>query len=535
MYFFVGLLAEAKKIVSAIDKGFDVGASGSDQLDEMDLYTEEVSTTLVHQDSDATSVDASQLSTEGNTGSGLLRNDGARDLSGSLEEEAQLSLAIQYSMESSNWSLDDEEEQLRKALELSRKMVQATDKSPQGDKLEMGIDVSLQDAIKAANTIQLVVFAGYSCDLIRVDIAFGKKVTQRQVEEKLEHRSVKNMSEYHRKCLEMIKRKHAVEIQVQGTIITVSGFKDFVTGGVWDVKLLLDKITNSISDQEILTTVKWLHHDPVSSEAVPYSADATVFIENAWRMKLDKVDILLDNQPHIISFEKMQEYNIASRKSVKISRKLLELGDLSEDIPDEEISLLSNLPEATRVDEESDEFQTVVKNFYETIQEYHNKIRIIQVEKLMNRLLYNQYKLKKASILQRATYPEVERTLYHGTNEASVKEICIHGFNRSFCGKNATVYGQGVYFAVNSALSVQDQYSPPNTDGHKFVFVSKVLTGDFTKGCHSMKTAPLKETGEIPLRYDSVTDNITKPSMFVIFNDTQAFPEYLITCQKIHR
>lgn len=99
----------------------------------------------------------------------------------------------------------------------------------------------------------------------------------------------------------------------------------------------------------------------------------------------------------------------------------------------------------------------------------------------------------------------------------------------------ATVYGQGVYFAVNSALSVQDQYSPPNADGYKFIFVSKVLTGDYTKGCHSIKTAPLKETGDIPLRYDSVTDNITKPSMFVIFNDTQAFPEYLITCQRIHR
>lgn len=59
-----------------------------------------------------------------------------------------------------------------------------------------------------------------------------------------------------------------------------------------------------------------------------------------------------------------------------------------------------------------------------------------QVEKLMNRLLYNQYKLKKASVLQRAIYPEVERTLYHGTSEKSVKEICVHGFNRSFCGKN---------------------------------------------------------------------------------------------------
>ena len=48
-----------------------------------------------------------------------------------------------------------------------------------------------------------------------------------------------------------------------------------------------------------------------------------------------------------------------------------------------------------------------------------------------------------------------------------------------------------------------------------------------------MKTAPLKELDDLPLRYDSVTDNLTKPSMFVIFNDTQAFPEYLITCQKI--
>jgi len=59
-----------------------------------------------------------------------------------------------------------------------------------------------------------------------------------------------------------------------------------------------------------------------------------------------------------------------------------------------------------------------------------------QVDKLENRLLYNQYKLKKASIYQSGTHNEVERTLYHGTSEASVKEIFVHGFNRSFCGRN---------------------------------------------------------------------------------------------------
>lgn len=98
----------------------------------------------------------------------------------------------------------------------------------------------------------------------------------------------------------------------------------------------------------------------------------------------------------------------------------------------------------------------------------------------------------------------------------------------------ATVYGQGVYFAVNSALSVLDTYSPPNADGHKFIFMAKVLTGDFTEGKHEMKTAPLKENTSVPIRYHSVTDKVRSPTLFVIFNDTQAFPEYLITCKKIY-
>lgn len=50
-------------------------------------------------------------------------------------------------------------------------------------------------------------------------------------------------------------------------------------------------------------------------------------------------------------------------------------------LTEEEYSLLSNLPEAAKLDENSDEFQNVVKSFYETIQDYHNKIRIIKVIK----------------------------------------------------------------------------------------------------------------------------------------------------------
>lgn len=303
-----------------------MGGCTPDQLDmdSVDLYTAEEPTSPMDND---VLVQHSPLSAEGSASGGLILNDETQCMSNMLEEEAQLSLAIQYSMESS--CLNQEEEQLKRALELSKKIVQGTGGIPkQADHPH----VSLQDAIKAANTIQLDVFAGYNCDLIRVDIAFGKKVSQRRIEEKLEHSRVRNMSEYHKKCLELIKRKHAVDVQVQGTVIAVSGFKDYVSGGMSDVKLLVEKMSTSVSDRDILKAVRWVRHDPASSETTPYAADLTVFIENAWRMKLNKVDILLDNQLHRINFEHMKEYNIVSGKSVTISRKLLELEDLGEDI-----------------------------------------------------------------------------------------------------------------------------------------------------------------------------------------------------------
>lgn len=526
------LLDEAKMIVSAVEERPPEPVAVVDtpeDMDDVDLYSAEELT-------DAPGQESKNIFASESTGSENSTLQGATGFASNLEEEAQLSLAIQYSMESSLWSMEDEDSQLQKALELSRQMVQEEAILHQGmQNMEEPAKRSLQDTIQSANTLKLVVFASYNSDLIRVDIAFGKKVSQRQDEQKLEHRCLKYISEFHRTCLDVIRRNHAVKIDIVGTIISVSGFKTYVDEAMPNVKLLLEKMSDTVSDKEILRTVQWVEHGPTVQQKTPYPPDLTILLDNAWRMRLKTLDVLLDNQPHIMNIEKMEVHNIASGAVVKISREPVKPEDnVQMDGPEEDYSILSSLPEATKVDEESDEFQDVVKNFYETIQQYHSKIRIIKVEKLMNKLLQSQYRLKKASVQQGAVYPQVERTLYHGTNESSVKEICVHGFNRSFCGKNATVYGQGVYFAVNSALSISDQYSPPNADGHKYIFVAKVLTGDYTLGNHSMKTAPLKETGDIPLRYDSVTDDITRPTLFVIFNDTQAFPEYLITCKHIY-
>ncbi|XP_054983567.1 protein mono-ADP-ribosyltransferase PARP10 [Sorex araneus] len=186
------------------------------------------------------------------------------------------------------------------------------------------------------------------------------------------------------------------------------------------------------------------------------------------------------------------------------------------------------------VAEGSGEFQEVVQAFYDTLDTAPGSIRVIRVERVSHPLLRHQYELHREQLEQRCERRPLEHVLYHGTSAAAVADICAHGFNRSFCGRNGTLYGQGVYFARRASLSVQDRYSPPDADGHKAVFVARVLTGDYAQGCRGLRAPPLRDpSGDVPLRFDSAVDCLRQPSIFVIFHDTQALPTHLITCQHL--
>lgn len=218
------------------------------------------------------------------------------------------------------------EEDLEKVLQLSKAEAASEDENQMVAK---AVDESLQEAIQVANMAQIEVFACYTHDLVRVDIALGKKVGLRQYEEKLQHKSFRKLSGFHRRCLDLIKRKHAVEIQIQGTTAVISGFKDYVTGALPDLNALLERADGATTDAEILKTVQWVWHDRQSSAtATPYPPEATVLIENAWRMKQDKLDILFDSQPYTIDFTKMQEFSVSSGRSIPVSRKLVSSVDL---------------------------------------------------------------------------------------------------------------------------------------------------------------------------------------------------------------
>lgn len=90
-----------------------------------------------------------------------------------------------------------------------------------------------------------------------------------------------------------------------------------------------------------------------------------------------------------------------------------------------------------------------------------------------------------------------------------------------------TLYGKGVYFALNSELSTRDIYSPPDPSSQeRNIFQCRVLVGHPVVGSERLNVLPTRQ-GHI--LYDSATDDMRNPSLYVIFHDSQAYPEYIIT------
>ena len=122
-----------------------------------------------------------------------------------------------------------------------------------------------------------------------------------------------------------------------------------------------------------------------------------------------------------------------------------------------------------------------------------------------------------------------ERNLFHGTDTLETcRKICTNCFDFRISGKNATVYGEGSYFAVESKYS--NSYTA--RAGSMLMFRAKVLVGKYTKGERSFKRPPEIPGGNLKL-YDSCVNDERNPTIFVVFDTNQCYPEYLIQYRKI--
>ncbi|XP_076106097.1 protein mono-ADP-ribosyltransferase PARP15-like isoform X2 [Mytilus galloprovincialis] len=176
------------------------------------------------------------------------------------------------------------------------------------------------------------------------------------------------------------------------------------------------------------------------------------------------------------------------------------------------------------------EYQDVVRDLQSNSGKGGRNFNVIQIQKIQNRCLQHQYVAKKRLMdSTNDTGTKNERRLWHGTPMDTIDSINTYGFDRSFCGRNVNAFGSGISFAVNPAYATQ--WALSDSKGHRRMYLCKVLVGDFIRGDNFMKVTPPKPGADGHIVYDSAVDNIESPNLFVVFNDTQAYPEYLIVFQ----
>ena len=95
---------------------------------------------------------------------------------------------------------------------------------------------------------------------------------------------------------------------------------------------------------------------------------------------------------------------------------------------------------------------------------------------------------------------------------------------------SAGAHGNGVYFAVDASYSARPTFSPLDlATGLRYMYLAKVLVGDYTVGTKGLLVPPNKHNPNDPIEaFDTVVDQIPNPKIFVTFYDWQCYPEYLI-------
>ena len=83
-----------------------------------------------------------------------------------------------------------------------------------------------------------------------------------------------------------------------------------------------------------------------------------------------------------------------------------------------------------------------------------------------------------------------------------------------------------MYFARDAKYSVG--YAGSGSGTH-YMYLARVLVGQYCAGNSDMVMPPPRDPSRPEVLYDSVVDQISNPSIFVVFYDNQCYPEYLIT------
>ncbi|KAM9287600.1 protein mono-ADP-ribosyltransferase PARP14 isoform 2-T2 [Morus bassanus] len=359
-------------------------------------------------------------------------------------------------------------------------------------------------------------------------------ILKEQYENTISDELIENFDERQYEMLADLQRRKQVTIQLEDKLsppcIKISG----ISRDVWFVSVEVQKMIQKIKDIEeerlkaklVYNLVEWRY--PGSNDSfVAFDKLTNMQLEDAKIAKKTHLTVKINKKNYKVDLNTLQA-NDDQGRTINIQRvsknedkQSVELPLQWEDMQRQRVKLVNLKPSCL-------EYVGVQSKFKKTCPSFV----IEKIERIQNPFLWQTYQIKKSSLCTKNKSQNNEKLLFHGTAASSLSTINYNGFNRGFAGKNAAAIGKGTYFAVDASYSAQDSYSRPDMNGRRYMYLARVLTGQYCAGSTGLITPPPKNPADPTDLYDSVVDDVHNPTMFVIFNDIQAYPEYLITFRK---
>ncbi|XP_041114046.1 protein mono-ADP-ribosyltransferase PARP11-like isoform X1 [Polyodon spathula] len=271
-------------------------------------------------------------------------------------------------------------------------------------------------------------------------------------------------------------------------------------------------------------------------------------IERSYRMNERGMAFTTAKYNYMLDFSEMKQINLSTGKQRPIKRApycITAFRLISEDqatpVPPYWETVNTEEPyQLICLQEDSNEYKEVARLFKNTMH-----VCITAIKRIQNLDLWEFFCRKKAQLKRRNQGAEIEeKMLFHGTSHENIEAICTNNFDCRLNGGHGTVFGKGAYFArdavyaakfcktsENHGLILKKHDVAPNVfqaqPHFKSLFLVRVLVGSYTLGKSHYCRPPSKDMSYVNF-YDSCVDDINNPKIFVVFDNNQIYPEYLI-------
>ncbi|NXO21617.1 PAR12 polymerase, partial [Cisticola juncidis] len=287
---------------------------------------------------------------------------------------------------------------------------------------------------------------------------------------------------------------------------------------------------------------KWIEYGEQEEES-SMTPPSSAIIENLYQADPSAVvPFQTDQHQYELNFKEMIQTNITYKTRRQICRRpkfvsseevqKIKTSQRDSSIPSQTCPShwdASALPDfgykAVVISSETSEYNGIKQLFHQTMKNYS----ILKIQRIQNPSLWKVFQWQKEKMKRENGGKEVqEKQLFHGTDVTFMKTVCTQNFDWRICGSNGSNYGKGSYFARDARYA--HAYCQATAQGHS-MFVARVLVGDYVKGNAAYVRPPEKSADKMRF-YDSCVDDELNPSVFVVFEKHQIYPEYIIEYEK---